>query len=155
MASVEFLASEDLSVVPVFCEVIDEDLDFAVRWLEERPSLEVVAGLAQGWKTDEEFPRFLWRMKFLKDHVRRPLHFLIIGCSSADRIWTLFQELGAVTVANTNLALSGVHGAGWDSKYHKIVAVPQEIPCEDVILESFQSFAEFCELCVGETRTAA
>jgi hypothetical protein len=155
MASVELLASEGLPVVPVFCEVIEEDLDFAARWLEERPSLEVVAGLAQGWKTDAEFPRFLWRMKFLKDHVRRPLHFLIIGCSSADRIWTLFQELGAVTVANTNLAISGVNGAGWDSQYHKMVTVPQEIPREEVIPESFQSFAEFCEFCAGETRTAA
>lgn len=155
MVSVEFLASEDLPVVPVFCEVIDEDLEFVVRWLEDRPSLEVVAGLAQSWKTDAEFSRFLWRMKFLKDHVRRPLHFLIVGCSSADRIWTLFRELGTVTVANTNLALSGVHGAGWDFQYHKIVTVPHEIPREDVILGSFQRFEEFCELCADQTRAAA
>jgi hypothetical protein len=155
MLSTDLLAQAGLPVVPVFCEVFEEDLLFAVRWLKERPSLEVVAGLAQGWRTDEEFNRFLERMKFLKRHVPRPLHFLIIGCSSAVRIWTLFRELGQVTVANTNLALSGVNGAGWDPEYHKMVAVPQEIPREHIIRHSFEDFAEFCETCAGATRRAA
>lgn len=155
MASVDMLASEELAVVPVFCEVIREDLEFAVRWLEDRPSLEVVAGLAQGWTTDKQFCRFLERMKFLKDHVPRPLHFLIVGCSCARRIGTLFRELGAVTIANTNLALSGVNGAVWDSQYHKMVKAPREIPREDLILESFEEFGKFCEVLASERRAAA
>jgi hypothetical protein len=154
LLSAELLACEDLPVIPIFCEVIEEDLDFAVHWLGERPSIEVVAGLAQGWKTDNEFSRFLWRMKFLKNHVRRPLHFLIIGCSSADRIWTLFQGLGDVTIANTNLALSGVNGTGWDSKYYKMVEVPGDIPREDVLRDSFEGFAAFCEDCANGTKKA-
>jgi hypothetical protein len=155
MLSVDLLAQEGIPVVPVFCETLEEDLTFAARWLEERPSLGVVAGLAQGWQTDKEFARFLWRMKFLKAQITRPLHFLVIGCSSAVRVWTLFQELGNVTVANTNLALRGVHGEGWDPEHLKMVKVPREIPRQSIVSESFKNFSEFCDTCVSQARKAA
>ena len=155
MLSVDLLAQAGIPVVPVFCETLEEDLAFAAHWLEERPSLSVVAGLAQGWQTDKEFYRFLSRMKFLKAQVARPLHFLIIGCSSVVRIWTLFQELRNVTVANTNLALRGVHGEGWDHQYLKMVKVPREIPRERIISESFKDFSEYCDNCADLTRQAA
>ena len=124
MASAEFLAHAGLPAVPFVCEVVEEDLEFAARWLRENPSLEVIGGLEQGWRTNPEFGRFLSRMQFLKDAVRRPLHFLIIGCSSADRVERLFRELGEVTVTTANVTLKGVGGMWWDPEVRDFVPQP-------------------------------
>lgn len=145
MLSAEFLADERLPVIPILCEVVEEDLSYALQWLEERPSIEVVAGLAQGWRTDEGFARFLERMKFLKEHVERPLHFLIVGCSSAARIPRLFKELEHVTVATANLVLSGLGGEWWDPAQEEFVSIPEELPRAAALQASFDSFSNFCD----------
>lgn len=145
MLSAEFLAREGLPVVPVFCEVMQEDLAYAVKWLQERPSIEVVAGMAQGWRTDGEFASFLDRMKYLKAQVGRPLHFLIVGCSSAARIPKLFRELECVTVSNANLVHSGVGGEWWDPEQEEFVPMPQELPRAELLEASFDSFSRFCD----------
>ncbi|HEX9669624.1 MAG TPA: hypothetical protein VGC93_09080, partial [Thermoanaerobaculia bacterium] len=133
MASAELLGHAGLPVVPLFCEVIEEDLEFAARWLEERPSLEVIGGLAQGWRTDAEFERFLMRMKFLKNAVARPLHFLIVGCSSANRVKLLFRELTYVTVATANLeVLSRVVYESRESGGLLLLPILELHSCDDV-----------------------
>ena len=133
--------------MPVFCEIVQEDLEFAARWLEDRPAIRIVAGLAQSWKTEQEFACFLWRMKFLKSQVRRPLHFLIIGCSNAVRILRLFRELESVTVT-ANIALKGVNGEWWDPDRQKFVPVPEGVwEREDLIPSSISGFTTFCDAC--------
>ena len=155
LMSVDFLAREGVPVVPVFCEVVQEDLEFASRWLKRRPAIRVIAGLAQSWKTEQEFACFLWRMKFLKNHVQRPLHFLIIGCSTADRIMKLFQELQEVTVTD-NLALRGAKGEWWDPDRLDFVTVPKGAWVRaEVIPSSFAGFTAFCESCARSTKRAA
>ncbi len=155
MLSVEFLAEEGIPVVPLFCEVIDEDLAFAAQWLEERPALQVIGGLAQGWRSDEEFSRFVTRMKILRKRVSRPLHFLIIGCSSSRRIPVLFEELRDVTVTTTNLVLRGVHGEWWDPELHRFTAFPKDVPCASRLQASFDGFTEFCKGHAEEVKRAA
>lgn len=145
MLSAEFLAAEGIPVVPIFCEILDEDLSFAARWLEERPEVQVVGGLAQGWRSDRQFIRFLERMKKLAGNVSRQLHFLIIGCSSRRRIPALFRELGSVTVMNTNLALKGVGGRWWDADQEGFSPMPEEALRRDMIQPSFSAFSRFCE----------
>lgn len=152
MLSVELLARAGVPVVPVCCEVVEEDLEFAARWLTDRPSLRVIAGLAQGWRTDGEFKRFLERMKFLKSRISHPLHFLIIGCSSRERVQRLFRELVSVTVANTNLTLKGVNGVQWDSEQLKLVPMPEDVSPSDLLPQSLEDFAEFCESCARTAR---
>jgi hypothetical protein len=144
LVSVDFLAQAGVPVVPVFCEIVEEDLENAAQWLEERPTIRVVAGLAQSWKTSQEFARFLSRMKFLKNQVPHPLHFLIIGCTSPWRILKLFRELGAVTVT-ANIALRGVKGEWWDPDRREFVAVPEGAwGREDMIPSSIGGFTAFC-----------
>jgi hypothetical protein len=139
----------------IICEVIDEDLAFAARWLEERPALQVIGGLAQGWRSDEEFARFVSRMKTLRSQVSRPLHFLIIGCSSSRRIPVLFEELHDVTVTTTNLVLRGVHGQWWDPELCEFTAFPEDVPRAGMLQASFDGFREFCERCSQRLKAAA
>jgi Domain of unknown function (DUF4417) len=145
--SVDFLAREGIAVAPVFCEIAEEDLEVAALWLEDRPQIRVVAGLAQSWKTDQQFARFLERMEYLKSHVRRPLHFLIVGCASAVHVVKLFERLGAVTVT-ANVALRAVKGEWWDPDLQDFVRVPQEAwDRGDMLPSSIQGFSDFCEMC--------
>lgn len=151
----EICAQHGLPVVPIFCEVIEEDLLSAAKWISERPSIQVVAGLGQGWKTEEDFSGFLRRMKFLKDQVARPLHFLIIGCSAAERIVRLFDALHHVTITNENLALKCMHGESWDPLRLKFVTAPPEMTRAALAKESLEAYSRLCEECAGKFRLAA
>jgi hypothetical protein len=156
MLSVELLAREGVPVVPIFCEVIEEDLNFAVQWLRERPALRVIAGLAQGWRTDSQFARFLRRMQYLKNQVAHPLHFVVVGCSSADRIPEVFSKLEHVTVTNANFVLRGVNGESWDSRREEFVPVPrEEVGRGQVVRGNIEGFMDLSERCARHPRRAA
>jgi hypothetical protein len=155
LLTVELLAREGIPVVPVVCAVVEEDLRFVARWLDEHPSLSVIAGWAQGWKTDKGFKRFLGRMKFLKEELHRPIRFLIVGSGAADRIRTLYRELQSVTVANTNFVLRGVHGQEWDQRQLRFVPAPPEVSTTSLVPANSEDLYELCEQCAQEVAGAA
>jgi len=155
LLSCDLLARAGVPVVPIFCDVIEEDLSFAIQWLAKRPALRVVAGLAQSWRSDAEFRRFLRRMQYLKDQVSRPLHFVIIGCSSASRLPELFGTLGDVTVTTANFVQKAVHGESWDSRCLDFVPAPREIPRGELLRRNIDGLLEFCEHCAHQPKKAA
>ena len=155
LLSCDLLARAGVPVVPIFCDIFEEDLDFAVQWLAERPAIGVIAGLAQSWRTNTEFARFLLRMKYLKRRILRPIHFIIIGCSAAPRIQQLFWELENVTVTTANFILKAVSGESWDPRILEFVPVPQELPRGPIIQGNIEGLLKLCEGCARRSTRAA
>jgi hypothetical protein len=155
LLSCDLLARAGVPVVPIFCDVIEEDLDFAVQWLAERPALRVIAGLAQSWRANAEFARFLHRMTYLKGKVSRPLHFIIIGCSAVSRLPELFGELENVTVTTANFVLKGVNGESWDPRALEFVRASREVSNGQLIRGNIDGFITLSELCARHPRKAA
>jgi hypothetical protein len=155
LLSCDLLARAGVPVVPIFCDIFEEDLDFAVQWLAKRPALRVVAGMAQSWRTNAEFARFLARMRYLKSQISGPLHFVIIGCSSVPRIPELFGELENVTVTTANFVLKAISGESWDPRALEFVPVPQEIPRGPIIYANVEGLLSLCELSARHPKKAA
>lgn len=155
LLSCDLLARAGVPVVPIICDIIEEDLNFAVQWLAERPAIRVIAGLAQGWRNDAEFGRFLVRMKYLKSQISRPLHFVIIGCSSASRIPDLFGELEDVTVTSANFVLKAISGESWEPRSFEFMRVPDEIPRGTLVRCNIDGLLNLCELSARHPTKAA
>lgn len=149
----DILARQEIPVVPLLCEILEEDLRYAVRWLERRSTVQVVGGLAQGWKRKNDFDRFISRMSFIKERVERPLHFLILGCSSVDRMPILYEKLGSVTVVSANPVIRGVNGQGYSAQM-KFVKLP-EIPRSSLVNRNVEEFMKLGYRFSGSSKKVA
>ena len=145
LLSADLLAAAGIPVVPLILDVVEEDLEATLRWLADRPGIEVIGGLAQDWRRADEFRRFLDRMLFIKQHCPRPLHFFIVGCHQPDRIQRLVQELTHVSTSSENLVQQAIHGRVWDSRRERFLKAGPDETRETLVEESIASYCSLCD----------
>jgi len=89
----DLLLSHGITSIP-FCFFSDYDSDHndTVAWLKDRTDIQIVAIHAQLRDDTAAFKPVINKMKVLENDVRRPLQFLVVGASSAEKIDLTLEE---------------------------------------------------------------
>ena len=110
LGTYDLLTGFGIPTVPIFFCAAEEDYRAAVGWLEERPLVQVVGILAQFYRDKPSFSRFFKDVCRFRDIVPRKLHFLVIGCGTAEKIRMVFDHLDSATVLTTKPVSLGRSG---------------------------------------------
>src|SRR5947209_3972040 len=113
-SSFDHFAGLGVSVVPIFFCTRDADFRFIRRWLQDRPSVRAIGGLAQFHKSDSSFARFLEGMDRIRQEAKRDLHLFAIGCATQERISEVFRSFPAATIVTNKPIRKGASGHGFE-----------------------------------------
>lgn len=141
LASYDRLAALGVPTIPFLFCYAPEDYEAAARWLGERPGVRVVAQSAQHYEREQDFAIFMDRLCRFRDVAPRPLHYLIVGAATADKIRRLFAELPSVTIVTgrpVHEALSGLRAT------EDLEFVPDPAQKAQLLRSNIDTYDRFC-----------
>lgn len=146
-ASIDFFGHLGVPTVPIlFCPRKADHLQ-AVRWLQDRPAVETVAGLAQFHRTFEDFGRFIDSFLYIRDAVGRDLRFLVIGAATLQKVDEVYRRYSRDVTIMTNKPIRiGRSGHALDEDLRASYAD------EDVDVLIAENDALFRRICTGLRR---
>lgn len=106
----DLMASRGLPVIPFVFPYNDTDYQTFGRWVAQRPSVRYVAVLATYYKHTGHFAHLVANMRRIQQAADRPLQFLIIGVSSAEKIRIALREFPNSTIVSSGAYSRAVAG---------------------------------------------
>jgi len=136
--------------VPFLFTATEKDEAIAVEWLRRHPSVEVIGALVQFWRTTTALESFLEQLGNLRDAVGRPLHFLLVGLATPEKISLAFRRLGSVTIATSQPLMKAIKGVEIlpDITYR---SAPRYIPRERLAGINLERFLRYCTLMAAKS----
>ncbi len=139
----DFIASFGIPSIP-FLMFSNEKLDYQenISWLRGRPDISIVALRGQHRPKSGDFRDLLDEMRAISEDVKRPIHFLISGCSEPNRIASILNGYDA-TIVDGHAFMAGINGERILQNLGE--AQDLEPSKEELTLNNMQLYDQYCE----------
>ena len=140
----EIMTGLGVPTIPLFFCGAEEDYQEAAEWIDARPDIEIVSSLAQYYRDPSAFSRYFEKLCRFRDSMPRPLHYLIVGCGTNEKIRMVFSEFPRATIVSSKPVRLGRSGRRvFPSDLHFVSAM-RDVSHEELINGNIRSFEEFC-----------
>lgn len=140
----DLLISYGITSIPFcFFSQFLSDHQNRVGWLKERTDVQTVAVHAQLYDTTRAFKPLIYNMKVLQSDVGRPLQFLVVGASSAEKIDLILEDFpNAVIVTDQPIIKAAFGQRTLPDLSHEVV--DRRISQAILALGNIDAFEKYC-----------
>jgi hypothetical protein len=94
----DLMATYGLPIIPFIFPYNDVDYRTFSKWLDDRPSINKIAILAQFYESDAQFSQLIKNIEEIQKYAKRQLEFLIVGVTKKSKLETALSNLKNVSI---------------------------------------------------------